>query len=264
MPAEEFTVPGLVAWGAAIACWFRAWWWRGVCAPTRPALPAGERWAARAALGLDPCRGGVVPVPRPRRRSLEPHQRPCRRDAGHARPHGRAPRGLLLAQPRQWSAAFLLGRLPRQGARPSAQLPHSQDRDRRLRPARGSGSLPARPRARRRLARRGGRRLRRVEQMVGRPRAAGDRVHLPDPAHGARVVGRAALPAARRPRARFSPRARRSGSACPPICPSGSCRSWSPWRSAWRSSTRAGRAGAGRPSATACSPRRRPRCSSCR
>jgi len=52
MPAEEFNLPGLVAWGVAIACWLRAWWARGVSVPARPALPVGERWAVRGALLL--------------------------------------------------------------------------------------------------------------------------------------------------------------------------------------------------------------------
>jgi hypothetical protein len=51
MPAEEFNLPGLVAWGAAIACWFRAWWARGASAPA-PRAARGERWAARGALVL--------------------------------------------------------------------------------------------------------------------------------------------------------------------------------------------------------------------
>ena len=53
MPAEEFNLPGLVAWGAAIALLVPGVVGAGRRPPrARPALPAGERWAARGALVL--------------------------------------------------------------------------------------------------------------------------------------------------------------------------------------------------------------------
>ena len=52
MPPEEFRLPGVVAWAAAILFWFWAWW--APCGPVgaRSALPTGQRFAAWGAMAL--------------------------------------------------------------------------------------------------------------------------------------------------------------------------------------------------------------------
>ena len=52
MPPEQFRLPGVVAWAAAILFWFWAWWVPRGPIPARPLLPAGQRWAAWGALTL--------------------------------------------------------------------------------------------------------------------------------------------------------------------------------------------------------------------
>ncbi len=52
MPPEEFRLPGVVAWAAAILFWLWAWWTPRGPASRRLTLPAGERRAAWGAMVL--------------------------------------------------------------------------------------------------------------------------------------------------------------------------------------------------------------------
>ncbi len=52
MPPEEFRLPGVVAWAAAIVLWFWAWWAPSDLAAARSPLPEGQRFAAWGAMAL--------------------------------------------------------------------------------------------------------------------------------------------------------------------------------------------------------------------
>jgi hypothetical protein len=52
MPPEEFRLPGVAAWAAAILFWFWAWWAPRGPVGARSALPTGQRFAAWGAMAL--------------------------------------------------------------------------------------------------------------------------------------------------------------------------------------------------------------------